>query len=41
MCYHVVVAHVGLRKGDIISYKYANKISTFRKHLETSLENLD
>jgi hypothetical protein len=28
LCYPIVVAHVGLRKGDIINYKSTNKIST-------------
>jgi hypothetical protein len=36
LCYLVDVAHVELKKGGIISYKYTNKILTLRKHLETS-----
>jgi len=33
LCYLVVVAHVGIRKGGIINYNSTNIISTLQKHL--------
>jgi len=40
LCYPIVFAHVGLRKGGIINYKSANKISALQKHLETSHQKI-
>jgi len=34
--YPIVVAHLGLRKGGIISYKFVNEILALQKHLETN-----
>jgi hypothetical protein len=40
LCYPIVVAHVGLRKGGIINYKSTKKISAFQKHLEINHQKI-